>query len=325
MIAVTGATGFVGSHLVRKLVARGYSVRILKRKNSKTQLIEGLTVESVIGDVTDRGSVFEAVKGCEAVFHVAGHVSFWRGSRERQNQINVQGTRNVVEACLDSKISRLVHTSSVAAIGYEPQGKLGNEETPYNWWPYRVNYCNSKYFAEQEVLQGIRQGLDAVMVNPAVIFGTGDANPNAGAMVIQIVRGKLPGYMDGGCCVCDVEDVAEGHILAFLKGKKGERYILGGENYSWKDLFRLMAETLHVQPPRWKVPSWLFSTVGYGADVLSRFTHKEPKLTPDAARISVIPAYYSSEKSIRELEYATTPFRETVLKTHEWYVNHGYL
>jgi dihydroflavonol-4-reductase len=156
---VTGATGFVGSHVVRKLLKAGHQVRILRRGQSRTKLIDGLEVETAIGDVTDRESVLAAVQGCDVVFHVAGFVSFWRGNNEIQRRINVDGTRNVVEACLTHKIKRLVHTSSIAAIGFAPEGRLGNEALEYNWWPYRINYCDTKHLAEEEVRQGIAERL----------------------------------------------------------------------------------------------------------------------------------------------------------------------
>ena len=325
-ILVTGATGFVGSHIVKKLLGLGHQVRVLKRKTSSNKMLDGLAVETVLGDVTDRKSVFEAVQGCEAVFHVAGHVTFWNAQNEIQNRINIEGTRHMVEACLEHKVKRLVHTSSIAALGYAPEGQLGNEKTPYNWWPYHINYNNSKYLAEEEVRLGIQKGLDAVMVNPSVIFGAGDLNLNGGAIVFQIARRRVPVYMaTGGCCVCDVEDVAEGHIQAWLKGKTGERYILGGDNLAWKDMLTLIAEVVGVPPPRWKLPNILNLAFGHTLDFISKFTQKEPPLTAGLARISAIPVYYSSEKAIRELGYKITPFRETIRKTYEWYQKNGYL
>lgn len=322
---VTGATGFVGSHVVKKLLKAGHLVRILRREKSPIKMIEGLAVETAIGDVTDRESVLSAVQGCDVVFHVAGFVSFWRGNNEIQRRINVDGTRNVVEACLSHKVKRLIHTSSIAAIGFAPEGRLGDETLEYNWWPYRINYCDTKHLAEEEVRVGLKKGLDAVIVNPSVIFGPGDLNLNAGAMVFQIARGNLPFYFKGGCCVCDVEDVAEGHLLALEKGKTGEHYILGGDNYTWRDLFILIAEIAGVPPPKREIPTWVLSLAGQGYGLVSRFKKKEPVITPESIRVSSVPAYYTSEKAIRELDYKTSPFRETVQKTYEWYRENGYL
>jgi dihydroflavonol-4-reductase len=324
-ILVTGATGFVGSHVVRKLLEAGHSVRILRRQISSVKILEGLKVETVLGDVTDRNSVFQAVDGCEAVFHVAGHVSFWRGTREIQNRINVGGTRNAVEACLSHKVRRLVHTSSIAAIGRAPDGEIGDETIPYNWWPYRLNYNNSKFFAEEEVRRGIEKGLDAVIVNPAIVFGPGDLNLNAGAMVFQAARGRLKIYPQGGGCTCSVEDVAEGHVLAFDKGRTGERYILGGKNYSWRDLFSMICEVVGQPPPKIPLPTAAMKAFGFFADALSRVTHKEPAVTPETARITPFKVFYSSDKAVRELGYRISPFRDTIRRTYEWYLANGYI
>ncbi len=324
-VLVTGATGFVGSHIVRKLLNLGHQVRILRRKTSSVKMVEGLAVETAIGDVTDRDSVFEAVKGCEAVFHVAGHVSFWKGNNALQKRINVDGTRHVVEACLKHGVGRMVHTSSIAAIGFAPGGQVGDESLAYNWWPYHINYCDTKHMGEQEVYEGVRQGLDAVVLNPAIIFGAGDLNLNGGAMVFQIARRKLAFYPPGGGCVCDVEDVAEAHIQAWLKGKKGERYILGGDNHTWKSLFSLIAGELGVPAPRYPIPAPIYRLIGWGSDLMSRWTGKEPPMTPESVKISMVPCYYSSAKAIRDLGYQITPFRETVRKTYAWYRENGYL
>lgn len=324
-ILVTGATGFVGSHVVNKLLTAGHTIRILRRQNSSTKMLGGLDVETAIGDVTDRDSVFKAVEGCEGVFHVAGHVSFWRGVRDLQNKINIDGTRNVAEACLQHKVKRLVHTSSIAAIGHAASGVLGDETIPYNWWPYGLNYNNSKYLAEEEVRHAVAKGLDAVIVNPSIIFGPGDLNLNAGAMIFQAARGRLKVVPRGGGCTCSVEDVAEGHVLAFEKGKTGERYILGGDNFTWKDLFAMICEVVGQPPPRIKIPDAALKAFGFFSDALSRVTHKEPAITSESARITPMTVYYSSEKAIRELGYKISPFRDTIRLTYEWYLANGYI
>lgn len=324
-ILVTGATGFIGSHVVRQLLAAGHTVRILRRQGSSTKMLEGLPVETAIGDVTIRDSVFEAVEGCEAVFHAAGHVSFWRGAREAQNKINIDGTRYAVEACLHHKVKRLVHTSSISAIGHPRDGEIGDETIPYNWWPYRLNYNNSKYLAEEEVRRGIEKGLDAVIVNPAIVFGAGDLNLNAGAMVFQAARGRLKVIPRGGGCTCSVDDVAEGHVRAFEKGKTGERYILGGENYTWKDLFTMICEVVGQPPPRIPLPDAALKAFGFFSDALSRVTHKEPAVTPETARITPLKVFYSSDKAVRELGYKVSPFRDTIRQTYEWYLANGYI
>ncbi len=317
-ILVTGATGFVGSHLVKELLARGHSVRILRRTTSPLRMIEGLPVETIIGDVTERDSVQQAVKGCQVVFHVAGHISFWSGNNALQTKINVQGTRHVVEAALAAgTVERLIHTSSIAAIGI-PDG-IGDETLAYNWWPHHINYCNSKYLAEQEVQRGVKLGLNAVIVNPATIFGPGDLNLNAGAIVLQMKKGRIPFFIPGGCCTCDVADVVAGHIGAWEKGRTGERYILGGENLTWKEIMLQVAEVIGVKPPQRKIPTRLFSLMGHGSDIISHFTKKEPTLSRESTLMAQFLYYFSSEKAKRELGYRFIPFRESAKRTHDWY------
>ena len=324
-ILVTGATGFIGSHVVRKLLQAGHEVRILRRSSSSTKMLEGLKVDTDIGDVTDRNSVFKAVEGCEGVFHVAGHVSFWRGAHEIQKKINVDGTRNVVEAALAHQVKRLVHTSSIAAIGYAPDGQIGDETTSYNWWPYRLNYNNTKFLAQEEVRRGIEKGLDAVIVNPSIVFGPGDLNLNAGAMIFQAARGKMMIYPRGGGCTCSVDNVAEGHVLAFEKGKTGEMYILGGDNYTWKNLFTMICGVVGRPKPKIRVSDFGLKLFAFGCDLASRVTHKEPAITPEAARITLKTVFYSSEKAVRELGYKISPFRDTIRLTYEWYLANNYL
>lgn len=318
-ILVTGATGFLGHHVVRQLLAKGHHVRILRRRSSSTQLLTGLSIETALGDVTDFPSVLAATQGREVVFHVAGHVSFWKDDREIQTKINVQGTRNLVQAALQSKVRRLVHTSSIAAIGIPPEGQLGDETLAYNWWPYRINYCNTKYLAELEIQRGVEAGLDAVIVNPATIFGAGDINLNAGALILQMKKGRVPFTIPGGCCTCDVEDVARGHLLALERGQKGERYVLGGENLTWREIMNQVAQVVGVDPPKRTLPAWAFSLLGRSQDLVSLFTHKAPPITRESALFGGINYFFSSEKARRELGYTFIPFQESAAKTYRWY------
>ena len=322
-VLVTGATGFVGSHIVRKLIAAGHSVRILKRRNSPMKLLKGLSFETALGDVTEKGSLLQAMAGVEAVFHSAGLVSFWSGDTEPLYRINSDGTRHVVEACLEQKVKRLVHTSSVSAIGRPPPGEIGDESLKFNWWPWRIPYCNSKFLGEEEVRRGVQRGLDAVILNPAVIFGPGDLHYHGGAMVLQMARGNIRYYFKGGCSTCDVEDVAEAHLAALKKGRTGQRYILGGENVSWKEMFRVIAEMVGVEPPQKKIPIPFLSTYARSLDWISRLTHRRPILTPEEVRISQVPVFFDSGKASRELGYRITPLRESLRKTWQWYRREG--
>ncbi|MBI1909649.1 MAG: SDR family oxidoreductase [Deltaproteobacteria bacterium] len=324
-ILVTGGTGFLGAHVVRLLLEEGHRVKVLLRKSSPRRLLEGMKVEEFIGDVTDRKSVFEAVRGMEIVFHVAGYISFWRGEKEIQTQVNVEGTRNIVEASLENGVGRLIHTSSIAALGRVPDGALGDETLPFDWWPYRINYNNSKYLAEKEVEKGVAQGLSAVVVNPATIFGPGEIHAHSGRLILSIKKGRVPFYVPGGCCTCDVRDVARGHLLAWKKGKVGERYILGGENFTWKEIMTVVADLVGARPPSFQLPTPLYKGMARLLEGIALFTKKRPSITTETAHYLGHCFYFSSEKAIRELGYTITPFRKTIEEAYRWFLENGYL
>lgn len=325
-ILVTGATGFVGSNLVRRLVAQGATVRILHRHSSNLQLLGDLPVERITGDITDRDSVIRAVEGIDVIYHVAGAVSFWRRDRARLVAVNTQGTRHVVQAAIQHRVRRLVYTSTVAAIGYRSDGQPADETTPYNWTPLDIPYMETKRAGELEVLAGVQQGLDAVIVNPAVIFGPRDANFHSGRMIQFIQQGKLPGYPRARMTVCDIDDVVEGHLQAMEHGRTGHRYILGGQTLSFRDIFLTIAEVLGVPFPDREIPIAGYFLVALGYELSSLLRNRRPPMTRDLIRAMRRQSCgYSSEKAQRELGYRITPFRVTIEKAYQWYKENGYL
>jgi len=323
-ILVTGATGFVGANLVNRLVAAGERVRVLHRERSNLQLIADLPVEHAIGDVTDYDSVDQAMRGIEAVYHVAGCVSFWRKDNRRMYEVNVHGTRNVVHAALKNGVRRLVHTSSTAALGYTTDGTLADETTCYNWTEHRIGYMETKHLAELVVLKGIESGLEAVIVNPATIFGPRDVNFNAGRMIHYIQRGKLPGYPPGSMNVCDVDDVVDGHIQAMHHGRSGERYIFGGENLTFHEIFKTIAEVVGAPFPDREIPTWIYFALAWLHELAASFAGKKPDLTRELITAMRLQSCgFSSQKAIAELGYRPTPFRQTVEKAYRWYKENG--
>ncbi|MEO0250113.1 MAG: SDR family oxidoreductase, partial [candidate division WOR-3 bacterium] len=316
----------VGANLVNRLVAAGESVRVLRREQSDLRLIADLPVEHAIGDVTDYGSIDRAMRGIEAVYHVAGHVSFWRKENRRMYEVNVRGTRNVVQAALKNKVRRFVHTSSTAAIGYTTDGTLADETTRYNWTEHHIGYMETKHLAELEVRRGIESGLEAVIVNPATIFGPRDVNFNAGRMIEYIQRGKLPGYPPGSMNVCDVEDVVNGHIQAMRHGRSGERYIFGGENLTFREIFKTIAEVVGAPFPDREIPLWIYFALALLQEFAASFAGKKPDLTRDLITAMRLQSCgFSSQKAIAELGYRPTPFRQTLEKAYRWYRENGYL
>lgn len=323
-VLVTGGSGFVGAQVARLLVAESHQVRLLLRPTSPRLLIHDLPFEEWIGDIQDPHAVMSAVAGCSVVFHVAGFVSHWSRDKERLYRINQEGTRHVVAACLRHRVKRLIHTSSIAALGQVPEGGLGNERLVYDWWFANLHYNNSKYLAEQEVLNGVAQGLDAVIVNPAVIFGAGEIDAQSGALLLRARQGKLKATIGGGACTCDVEDVARGHLLAWKKGKRGERYILGGENLSWESIMTLACEVVGAPAPRYRLPNGLLRSWIRLSDFAFTLFHKRPPWPRDYLHYLGRLYYFSSAKAQQELAYTITPFRQTLEKADQWFLENNY-
>jgi len=324
-VLVTGATGFLGANLCHHLVARGDAVRVLKRKRTKPTLLEGLPIEIAEGDVTDFDSLLAASHGVEGIYHVAGLVSYWRPKRDWMYCVNIDGPRNVVEAAVRNGVRRVVHTSSIAAVGFRTDGQPADEETPFNWEPYDVGYPISKFRGEQEAMKAIAHSLEVVSVNPALIFGPRDTSWNAGRMFRMVQQSRTIRIPDGSSTTCDVDDVCAGHIAAMERGLSGRRYILGGEHLGIARLFEMVGEVMGQKVRVHTVPYWVASLASYAAYSVSLLTRKEPDFTPELMRVARRSRRYSSERAIRELGYPQTPLRATLEKTYRWYRDHGYL
>lgn len=321
---VTGATGLVGANLVAELNAAGWQVRILRRPHSRLDALEGLAYEEAIGDVLDPESLTAAMQGVDVVFHVAGAADYWRKPVEHLYRVNVTGTRHVVTAALRAGVARLVHTSSVAALGPAPGPDRPVDETQeFNLPPQVFPYGHSKWLAEQEVQKAVAQGLDAVIVNPSIVIGPRDVHMTTGSLFKNMGRG-LPLVPRGGSGVVDARDVAVGHIQAALRGRRGERYILSAENLSHKALATLIAQTLGVHPPRWELPGWAADLVGYLVDILRRVGVRLPA-DGRTIRLGKYWFYVDNAKSRRELGISYRPVRQAVADAVAWLVEHGRL
>ncbi len=321
-ILVTGATGCIGSNLAVELLKRGYRVRAFHRTDSSALALKGIDVEHVTGDVRDRNSLRKAIQGCDTVFHTAAIVSFWERKRDEQMDINVNGTRNVVDSCLELGIEKLVHTSSVAALGFRADGQFIDEDTEYNWGS-SVGYRYSKHLAELEILKGFRQGLHATLVNPTVVIGPRDAYIHGGQIVRDIKRGRIPAYVKGGMNIVSVHDVVAGHIAAATRGRPGERYILGGVNLTHKEVFALAAKVLGGKTPVVKAPVWAVKSIARIFDIIGMLTNVQPWITSELVAGVGMAQWYSIEKSQRELGYQPTSVEDAMREAYEWYAENG--
>ena len=322
---VTGGTGFLGANLAAALVARGDQVRVLRRSQSSLVALEGLPIEHAIGDITEPDAVERAVEGCDLVFHVAAIAAYWRAKIGRLYHVNVEGTRIVMQACLRAGVPRVVHTSSVAAVGIAPGGAVADEATPFDAFSATVAYADSKHRAETVVRDAVARGLNAVIVNPASVFGAGDHYLNTGRIVVEYGRGRIPVVPPGGMCVVDVNAVTQGHLLAAERGQPGERYILGGENLTHRQIAAAVAAVASVRAPRLVVPRGLLGPAAIVVDGFSRVSPWAPPINGEQLKLSGVDFYFDSSKAVRELGYPIMPFRAAAEKAYHWYREHGFL
>ena len=316
-ILVTGATGFVGSVLVPQLV-RQYGPDSISTFVLPGDMVPVSWREEKVrvfpGDITDRKSLLDAVRGHTHVIHLAGLISYWRRDFERLMRVNWQGVRAVVDACLRSGVSRLVHISSVGAIGFRKHGHLIDETTPFNWPPY-FNYMTSKFFGQEVVAESARKdGLNAVILNPASIMGPGDPvleTPH-NQLYARVYGGLMLGSFRGGLGVVDVRDVAAIIIKALDRGRTGEKYLLVGANLSFPNVLRLIGRYARRPVYPFPVPAWLLSGAGLSMEMASRLTRKRPVLTYAYGRLSGWTTFYSNEKSRRDFSHEYIPVEKTI-------------
>ena len=311
---VTGATGLVGSHVTRKLVARGDAVRVLVRERSPRDELEGLEVELAYGDVLDRSSVRRAMRGVQRLFHVAGITSL-RASADRVFAVNVGGTRIVLEEALRAGVARAVHTSSVAAVGPAARGSTADEDQVFRAGRYGLPYVNAKHEAELEAMRLAAHGLPVVIVNPAHVFGAGDRHRSSTELVRRFLSGSIPAYVDGALNIVDAEDVAHGHLLADERGEVGERYILGNRNFTLDRLFADLARLSGVEPPALKLPLAAALALARAAELAPG----RPAVTTVEVRASSLWWAFRSTKAKRELDWRPAHHEDTLQTTIDWY------
>jgi dihydroflavonol-4-reductase len=317
---VTGGAGFLGSHIVRALLAEGKKVRILTLPSESTAAIEDLDVETMNGDVTKIETLYPAVKGCDEIYHVAGVVSYWRRHREKQYKVHVEGTRNICRVALESGIKKMIHTSSAVTIGFSrDKDKILNEKSTFNQERCNLGYVETKKEGEEEVLKAIQRGLNAVIVNPATMFGERDYDLNAGELIVKIAQKKMPAAPSGGMNFIDVTDAAYGHLLAMKHGRTGERYLLGCENLTYDQLFEIISDSTGVAAPKIHVPYFVALFLGYLGNIESFFTKKYPNITPEGAKLTGNFLYYDSSKAITELGLPQTPVKESIARAVTFY------
>jgi dihydroflavonol-4-reductase len=324
---VTGATGFLGSAVLRALLERGETVRALVRPHSSRRNLDGLAVEIAQGDLADRRSLSHAVRGCQAVFHVAADYRLWAAEPAELYRTNLDGTRALLEAAGEAGVPRIVYTSSVATLGSRPDGEPADESTPSVLDQMVGHYKRSKFLAEQAARKLAGSGLPVVIVNPSAPIGPRDIRPTpTGRMVLEAARGHFPASVDTGLNVVHVDDAARGHLLAFERGRIGQRYVLGGENLPLGEILAMIARLVGRRAPRLRLPPGLLLPLAHLAESAARLSGgKEPLLTTDGLRMARKRMYFSSALAASELGFRSRPALNALRDALDWYRRHGYL
>jgi dihydroflavonol-4-reductase len=323
---VTGGSGYIGSAVVRQLAKRGQEAKVLVREGDDLRNLAGLDVELAYGDVRDYHSLERALDGCDRVFHLAAIYAIWLPNPRLMDAVNVQGSKNVFEACLSRGVEKVVYTSSVAALGAHGRETPADETATFNLAATKDRYYLSKFRAEQLALDYFRRGLPVVIVNPTNPCGPRDIGPTPnGQLIINVVKGKLLGYVGGGINVSDVDDTAIAHLQAMEKGRPGEKYVLGNADLSVKEYFDLIAEIAGVRPPALRIPKAAAVLFGYLYQGLAEVTRRPPITTAAWVRIGSHYSFWDSSKAVKELGMPQTPIRQSIESAIGWFRENGYL
>jgi dihydroflavonol-4-reductase len=325
---VTGASGFIGSAVVRKLIKRGKEIRCYLEPGAKLDNLAGLDVEKVTGDVNDRDAIARALKGCDTLYHLAAIYAIWLPEPSLMYRVNVEGTKTVLWAAYKANLDKVVYTSSIAAVGRRPDGEPADENNQFSSmdWDEGNGYVRSKWLSELDALRFAREGLPLVVVNPAFPFGERDIAPTpTGGFILAALKKQLPGYVDAGMCAIDVDDCAEGHVLAAEKGRVGERYILGNHNVKMRDFYKTVAKVADVPEPKVRFPVGVARGISWGVEqYATRVKHEKPLTTYKASVFATSNHFYDNDKARRELGLPVTPLEATIEKSVRWFRQNGY-
>lgn len=324
-VLVSGASGFVGSAVARALLRHGYAVRALARPASDTANLDGLDVEIVRGDLLDPPSLERALAGCEGLFHVAADYRLWARDPREIGKANVRGTHHILLAAQRCGVRRVVHTSSVATLGLRVDGTPADEETPAHLADMIGAYKRSKFLSEALARRCAGAGRDIVIVNPSAPVGPRDRKPTpTGRTILDAARGRMPAYVDTGLDIVHVDDVAEGHVLAYEHGQRGRRYVLGGENMSLREILQTVAALAGRHGPWLKLPHGVVLPVAHAAEAWARVTGTAPGITVDGVKLARHHMYFSSRRAETELGYRARPAREALADAIQWFRDNGY-
>jgi len=324
---VTGGTGFVGAAVVRLLISEGHAVRALARRGSDLRNLCDLDIELIYGDLQDKDSLRQALKGCRRLYHVAAHYSLWEPDPGVFYRVNVDGTRILLETALEEGMERVVYTSTVGALGYRDDGGPADEETPVRLDQMVGHYKRSKFLGEEVARQAAVRGLPVVIVNPSTPVGPRDIKPTpTGRIIVDFLNRRMPAYIDTGLNLIDVDDVARGLLLAADRGRVGERYILGHRNLTLGEIFALLGQITKIPPPMVRLPYHVILPLAYANQWLSdRITRRPPRIPLEGVKMAKRRMFFNASKSVRELGLPQSPIEQALEKAVRWFTDHGYV
>jgi dihydroflavonol-4-reductase len=325
-VFITGATGFVGGHVARCYAAEGASLRLLTRQTSRLDSLAGIDAEMVTGDLREPAKLRCALKGCDALVHVAADYRLWVRDPEQMYAANVTGTRELLKLAREVGVQRVVYTSSVATMGFKSDGTIVNEETPVSLTDMIGHYKRSKFLGELEAIQAAKAGQHVIILNPTTPIGPGDSKPTpTGRIIVDFLNKNFPAYVDTGLNLVDVDEVARMHVVALDQGTPGERYILGGENLTLKQILDRMSAITGLPSPTMKVPHAVAMAFAFfDENFTGRLRGREPRATVEAVRMGKKMMFASSTKAERELGFRIVPIYDAMRSAIEWFIAHGY-
>ncbi len=322
---VTGTTGFLGSAILRELLDAGRAVKVLVREGADRSNISGLDAEPVTGDLRNPDSLRRALKGCDVLYHAAAYYSLWVKDRPSIYDINVQGTRNLLQAAVEAELGKVVYTSTVGCIGLNADRTPANEATPFDPATLCNDYKTSKYQAEAVAKEFHQNGLPVVIVNPSTPIGPRDIKPTpTGKIVLDFMQRKMPAYLDTGLNLIDVQDCARGHLLAEQKGVPGERYILGNRNLSLHEILLILENITGLKAPTVKMPYWVAWTAGWVSEAVSNhITNKPPAVPLGGVKMAKYFMYFDASKAVQTLGLPQNPIEDALRASVEWFEAHA--
>lgn len=311
--------------MVRALLRTGVEVRVIARPGSDSTNLQSLNIDTVPGDLRDKESLRQALTSCHHLYHVAAHYALWAQDPSIFYDINVVGTRNLLEAAREVGVERTVYCSTIGAIGLPPGSGLGTEETPVSLKQMAGHYKRSKYLAEQEVHKLAKEGFPVVIVNPSAPVGERDVKPTpTGQIIVDFMKGRMPAYIETGMNIIDVDDVATGHLLAMEKGRQGERYILGSKNLLLREVFEILSTLTGVKAPALKLPRGAVLPLAYLNHWIANLTGIPPRIPLEGVKMAKYKMHYDCSKAIRELGLPQNPPEVALEKAVRWFKTYGY-